>query len=127
VLIAGGAALGAVTGDRLADAWNQLEKLVSRVVETGPMGEQYALRAQREGLFPTVRGDVVWLKADEVYKYGVTTVNNRYPESALQTLGLYKDPQVIGTLSAILVAEKIQLINYYMSNGQLPPGNKIFK
>lgn len=129
-LIAGGAAIGAVTADRLAAAWGQLEKLVTNAMKPGPATEaiQYALYAERAGLFPTVRGELVYLNRGEVWKYGMAiNESGRYPPGALEILGLRLEEQARGTVPQMYVAEKVQIINYVVSQGSLPPGNKIFK
>ena len=83
---------------------------------------------ERSGLYPTVRGGLVQLNAGDVWKYGISTYPaNRYPMAAMQTLGLRMDMQATGSLSQVYVAEKAQLIQHFISNGSLPPGNRIFK
>ena len=126
--IAGGAALGAVTGQQLDKAWVQLSGLIAKATTAGPIETQYALVAQSSGLYPDVRNGVVQLNAGDVWKYGTTSdTSNRYPQSALGTLNLRMDVQATGTRYQVLAAEKIKLIQYAIANGQLPPGNKIFK
>ncbi|MFN9676771.1 MAG: hypothetical protein ACK58C_04055 [Betaproteobacteria bacterium] len=84
--------------------------------------------AERAGLYPTVRGDLVQMNAGDVWKYGMSTdPAGRYTAQALGTLGLRLDIQATGTRPQMYVAEKIQLINYAVSNGSLPPGTRIFK
>lgn len=127
-LIAGGTALGAVTGEAIANAWDQLDNLLSKATNAGPQAVQYALLAERAGLYPTVGGGLVQMNAGDVWKYGISTdAPGRYPSQALSTLGLRMDIQATGTLPQMYVSEKIQLINYAVSNGSLPPGNRIFK
>jgi hypothetical protein len=53
--------------------------------------------------------------------------NGRYSVNALLGLNLCMNIEVVGTRPQVLVAEKIQLINYAIIQGQLPPGNRIFK
>jgi hypothetical protein len=97
-------------------------------MNSGPDAVQYALVAERDGLYPTVRGDLVELKAGEVWKYGISTdPAGRYPVESLGTFGLVMEIQTRGTLPQVYVAEKTQLINYAISHGSLPPGNRIFK
>ena len=127
-IIAGGTALGAVAGGAVDKAWTQLERLVSKATDAGPRAVQYALLAETSGLYPTVRGDLVQLNAGEVWKYGVSTdPANRYPLAGMQGLSLQMEIQATGSLSQVLVAEKVQLIQHFMTNGSLPPGNRIFK
>jgi len=121
-------AAGAVTADAIANAWDQLDTLLTRAANAGPQAVQYALVAERAGLYPTVGGDLVHLDAGEVWKYGISTdPAGRYPAPALSVLGLRMDIQTTGTLPQVYVAEKMQLINYAVTNGALPPGNRIFK
>lgn len=128
ILVAGGVALGAASGNAIANAWEQLEKLIDKATDAGPQAVQYALVAERPGLYPTVGGDLVQLDAGDVWKYGMTIdPSNRYPLAAMQTLGLQMEIQATGTRSRVYVAEKLQLIQYYISHGSLPPGNRIFK
>ena len=127
-IIGGGTALGAVTGEAIANAWDQLDNLLSKAMNAGPQAVQYALVAERSGLYPTVAGDLVQMNAGDVWKYGISTnPTGRYPSQALSTLGLVMEIQARGTLPQVYVAEKIQLINYAVTNGSLPPGNRIFK
>lgn len=68
------------------------------------------------------------MNAGDFWKYGISIdPAGRYPAQALSTLGLRMDIQATGTLPQVYVSEKIQLINYAVSNGSLPPGNRIFK
>ena len=127
-MIAGGAAGGAVVGAAIANAWEQLDNLIAKATVAGPQAVQYALVAERAGLYPTVRGELVQLNAGDVWKYGISTdPAGRYPAQALGVLGLRMDIQATGTLPQVYVAEKAQLIYYFISNGSLPPGNRIFK
>jgi RHS repeat-associated protein len=109
-------------------AWTQLLNLINKVDENGQQEVQYALVAERTTLYPTVRGETILLEKGDVWKYG-TTIDpaGRYSQSALATLGLRMEVQATGTNSQVLVAEKLQLIQYFLSNADLPPGNKIFK
>ncbi|MGA0611560.1 RHS repeat domain-containing protein [Caldimonas sp. KR1-144] len=126
--ILGGAAAGAAAGAGLEKAWGQLGSLLEKATQSGPQAVQYALVAERGGLYPTVRGESVFLNAGDVWKYGISVnAADRYSGHVLKSLGLQMEIQSSGTLPQVYVAEKIQLINYVMSNGSLPPGNKIFK
>ena len=112
----------------LENAWSQLDKLISKQNQSGPDAIQYALLATRNALYPTVRGDLVFLNRGDVWKYG-TTIDpaGRYSSSALSGMNLVMQPQSTGSVSQVLVQEKIQLINHFFQNGELPPGNRIFK
>jgi RHS repeat-associated protein len=127
-IITGSLALGAVTGAAIERAYKQLDKLISKMTSVGPTEFQYALVAKVSGLYPNVRGGSTFLNAGDVYKYGTTNnPDGRYPLSELLGLNVNMVKQFEGTRSQTLVAEKIQLIEYAVSNLTLPPGNRIFK
>ena len=68
------------------------------------------------------------LKAGDVWKYGTTIdPGGRYPASALKIFNLEYEVQARGNHMTVLVAEKVQLIDYAITHGSLPPGNRIFK
>jgi hypothetical protein len=116
------------TSERLDKAWAQLDRLVDKSTIPGRPEFQYALLASRDGLYPDVRDGTVTLKAGDVWKYGTTVdTNTRYAASALQALNLQMVPQTTGSARQVLTQEKIMLINYAQTHGDLPPGNKIFK
>jgi len=128
-MVGGGVLAGAVTGEALDRAWGQLGTLIQKAsTYVGGQEYQYALVSQRNGLYPDVRGNLVSLKAGEVWKYG-TSANpaGRYPAAAMQDLGLNMVIQATGNRYEVLAQEKIMLIGYYTLHGQLPPGNRIFK
>ncbi len=127
-IIATGAAAGAITGEAVDRAWEQLSGLISKAVTLGPLEYQYALVAQTTGLYPDVRNGLVALNAGDVWKYGTSAdPSSRYADSALRNLGLSMQVQSTGTKYQVLAQEKMQLIQYAVTNGTLPPGNKIFK
>ncbi|WP_426117474.1 hypothetical protein [Massilia sp. PWRC2] len=126
--VAGGALIGAAQGQRLDNAWSQLSGLLAKATAAGPLEYQYALIAQRDGAYPDVRNGLVQLKTGDVWKYGTTNdPNNRYVGTSLSTFNLRMDIQSAGTRYQTLAAEKLKLIQYFISNGELPPGNRIFK
>lgn len=127
-LIAGGAAAGGITADKLATAWDQLERLYDRATEGGEETSVYALRASTSGSYPTVRGGMVYLNEGDVWKYGITNDTfERYSLSTLNSLSLNMDVLYTGSRSQAYVAEKVKLIEYVYEKKSLPPGNKIFK
>jgi len=128
-MVAGGAALGASIGTGVDRAWKQLDNLMTKAVtSTGPLEYQYALVAKVTGPYPDVRGGLAMLKAGDVWKYGTTNdPKARYSAIALNSLGLDIIVQSQGNHMQVLVAEKIQLIDYAITHGSLPPGNRIFK
>lgn len=114
--------------ERLDAAWVQLDKLLGREVTTGRQEYQYALVVNRDGIYPDVRYGAVTMKALDVWKYGTSLdPDDRYPEVHLRTLGLSMVKQTEGTRTQVLIQEKIKLIQYFVTHGELPPGNKIFK
>jgi hypothetical protein len=127
-ILGGSIALGAVTGAAIERAYSQLDTLISKMISEGPTEFQYALVANASGFYPNVRGGTTFLNAGDVYKYGTTyDLAGRYPMSELIGLNVSIIKQFEGTKSETLVAEKIQLIGYAVSNLRLPPGNRIFK
>ena len=90
--------------------------------------ETYALVANSDGYYPNVRGGNVYLKKGEVWKYGQTSnPEHRYTEIYKDSLNLRQKDLFWGTKEECLIVEKIFLYNYYLKNGSLPPGNKIFR
>lgn len=121
-------AAGAVTGEAIDRAWAQLQGLIAKATTSGPLEYQYALVAEVSGMYPDVRNGLAYLNAGDVWKYGTTiTPGGRYPLAALGAFSLRMDIQSTGTHYQVLAQEKIQLINYAINNGTLPPGNRIFK
>ena len=110
--ITGGAVIGAVAGQRLDNAWTQLSGLMAKATAAGPLEYQYALIAQRDGVYPDVRNGLAQLKAGDVWKYGTTNdPNSRYPQNSIGTLNLRMEIQSTGTRYQTLVAEKLKLYN----------------
>ncbi len=90
--------------------------------------ETYALVAGNDGYYPNVRGGNVYLRKGEVWKYGQTSEpEHRYTRSYKDALGLVQNDLFWGTKEECLIVEKIMLYTYYIENGCLPPGNKIFR
>ena len=91
--------------------------------------EQYALVAKADGYYPNVRtGKSDYLKAGDVWKYGQTSNSDgRYSKNYLNQLNLDKNIEFVGTKEECLIMEKIKIYGYYIDNGCLPSGNKIFR
>ncbi|MDY3344200.1 hypothetical protein PG326_02875 [Riemerella anatipestifer] len=70
-----------------------------------------------------------FLNAGDVWKYGETTSLNRYSEDYLKSIGggLKMTPQFYGNQMQIKIAEKSKIYSYFITHGELPPGNKIFR
>ena len=102
--------------------------------ETGPLVEQYALRATEDGSYPVMKwgfkdpqGEIP-MNAGDVWKYG-TTQNpaTRYTQKFLRETGLQYETQSAGTLDQALAAERANILKYLERSGRLPPGNKAIK
>jgi hypothetical protein len=96
--------------------------------QTQKQGVQYSLRAIADGYYTDYTGGgTVFLKAGQVWKYGETTSEHRYSDSFLTANGLLFVPEFAGNQMEIKIAEKTKIYGYYIANGRLPPGNKIFR
>jgi hypothetical protein len=127
-IVASGTVGGGAFGAAIDRAWGQLDTLIRNATSTGPGAYQYALIANSDGPYPDVRNGTAYLNAGDVWKYGTTVdPSNRYSASYLSTLGVSMQIQATETTSQVLVQEKLMLMQYAVSNGSLPPGNKIFK
>ena len=94
----------------------------------GPNGYVYELRARADGFYPNVRGGATYLKQGEVWKIGQTTHDHtRYSQHELESKNLIKVNVYQGTQKQILIHERIMIYNYFFINGNLPPGNRIFR
>ncbi len=113
----------------LAKQGREVSKLERR--SDGPQGVQYSLRATHSGMYPNVRGGLVYLEEGEVWKYGETI--QQPPEAryggvkAIERMGLWMHYDTPGSQKQIKIAEKYKLYDYYIHNGHLPPGNSIFR
>lgn len=97
--------------------------------------EQYALRAERSGLYPVMqRGSAepvgsVFLKEGDVWKFGETmNPSSRYSGAFLRDTGngLRFDSQfTTPSFKTVLQVERQQILGYEQQFGKLPPGNKI--
>lgn len=85
--------------------------------------------ARTDGHYPDVRNPRgVYLAKGDVWKYGQTSnPEGRYSQDYLDSLNLDKIPEFQGTKEECLIMEKIKIYNYVINNGQLPPGNKIYR
>lgn len=128
-------AYGVATAGFLYDNWElikkidkEIESVLSKTRKENP-GFVYELRARREGDYRNVRtNQTVHLKAGEIWKIGETTKGiARYNKNSYESKYFNMQPVFYGTKSEILKEEKIRLRDYYLQNGCLPPGNKIFR
>ena len=93
-------------------------------------GYVYHLVAKSDGMYPTVNGGTVYLKAGDTWKIGETTNGlQRYGKAYLtkSNLDMKKSSAFMTDKYQLWIEEKRQLIEYAHANGTLPPGNKLFK
>jgi RHS repeat-associated protein len=113
----------------LIRAYASINSMTNKTKECRP-GYVYHLVALSDGEYPNVRGGMVSLKAGDTWKIG-ETINGlgRYPGSYLDDLNVkmvFRSAPMTNKYD-LLIEEKRQLIKYYLQNGHLPPGNKMFK
>lgn len=92
-------------------------------------GVVYELRVNNSGTYIDVRGNEINLRAGDVWKYGETT-GKRYITTELENMvpgGVKKFDIFPGNVIEIKIQEKIMIYGYAVSNGHLPPGNRIFR
>ncbi len=93
-------------------------------------GVQYSLRALISGSYtcfncPT---GTMQLNVGDVWKYGETiNPDTRYSDPELIRLGVRQVDEFPGNQIEIKVAEKTKIWAYFIVQGHLPPGNKIFR
>lgn len=70
----------------------------------------------------------MFLNADEIWKIGETTrFSARYANKYYKMMGVEMIVQKRGSQREMKKEEKIHIYQYYLENGHLPPGNKIFR
>ncbi len=129
-LIAGGAIVTLFNNaDLIAKQTQEINRILQK--KLGGNGMTYALTVNVSGTYIDVRGNPVYLKAGDVWKYGQTGQGfNRYSDNTLRTMipgGVTMIPQYFGTRTEILVYEKYLIYGHTIMNGSLPPGNRIFR
>jgi len=68
------------------------------------------------------------LSLGSVWKYGeITNPTRRYSQTQLNNWGVAKFDEYRGNQVQIKVMEKTKIYDYFLLNGHLPPGNKIFR
>lgn len=123
-------AIGDVTQQHLDKAWKNLERLTSKANNEKNNDDYtvYKLIATKNGLYPDVRGTgVIHLNAGDVWKYGITSKDNRYSPISLGSLQLRQIPISSGSYYRARTQELGLIYNYTIDNKRLPPGNKIFR
>ncbi|MCF3109422.1 hypothetical protein LL912_11605 [Niabella sp. CC-SYL272] len=102
----------------------------------GPQGYMYSLTANVSGQYPVLTwgnkaNSTTHLNKDAVWKYGETSSkSDRYSAAELGRIGaggVTPNPLVYGNQIQIKIAEKVAIYGYFIQNGHLPPGNKIFR
>ena len=98
----------------------------------GPDGFVYELRANTDGLYPSVRtSTLVYLEAGDIWKIGETTQGEkRYSDGWMQSIGeggVSIHRVYYGNQRQIKIREKEMIYGYFFRHGHLPPGNKIFR
>jgi hypothetical protein len=119
---------GAGLAALVAKATYEIQKIQER--DPGPQGTQYSLRATTSGVYPcyTCPSGTMNLNVGDVWKYGETTnPTGRYSQGQLSGWKVQQVDEFSGSQMQIKIAEKSKIYNYFISNGQLPPGNKIFR
>lgn len=125
-------AAGAWLYDNNALLQKQLTE-IGRIIDKQlkPSGFTYELRVNRSGNYTDVRGNQIFLNAGDIWKYGETSKgNSRYSRSTLDNMvpgGVTLHAIFLGNQTEIKVQEKIMIYWYAIQNGNLPPGNKIFR
>jgi RHS repeat-associated protein len=114
----------------------EINRILDRASD-GPPGVQYSLRANTSGEYPTMTAGssiptgTMYLNAGDVWKYGETTnPASRYNSSDLGGIGaggVSQYNEFSGTQIQIKAMEKAKIYSYFMVNGHLPAGNKIFR
>ncbi len=123
-------AIGDVTQQHLDKAWKNLERLTNKANNEKNNDDYtvYKLIATKTGLYPDVRGTgVIQLNAGDVWKYGITSKDNRYSPISLGTLQLRKIPISSGSYYRARTQELGLTYNYTIDNKRLLPENKIFR
>ena len=133
VIIIGGIAYTVYTNsDYFKEKANELEEALKELVGKGPY-MQYRLIALNDGWFSNYDYNIPFstssmkLKAGDTYKIGTTGTGYRYSAKELKALGVIMVPEYFGTKLQVETVEKLKLMQYYMANWHLPPGNTKFK
>ena len=114
-----------------------IDDAITATDESLAHGVQYSLRAKKAGYYPRYEWGkknptgLMWLEAQEVWKIGETTRFNqatfkqyRYSETWLKTMNLDFVPEYTGNVFQIKTVQNLKILQYSISNFDLPPGNK---
>jgi RHS repeat-associated protein len=117
----------------------KMEKEIEGILRRagGPDGYMYSLNANVSGDYPVMTWgsagatSTMPLLTGAVWKFGETSSSSdRYSQAELGRIGpggVSEIPLMYGNQVQIKVAEKTAIYGYFMMNGHLPPGNKIFR
>jgi RHS repeat-associated protein len=121
----------AITGAAAAYYINKMDEEIARIQRKagGSQGVQYALRATAQKAYTCYKcaTGTMNLAIGDVWKYGQTSLANRYSQNDLTNSNLVQDDEFFGNQVQIKVMEKVKIYSYFITNGHLPPGNKIFR
>ena len=98
--------------------------------KVGPQGYTYALIVNVGGPWKDVRGNNIVLKPGDIWKFGKTTMTERYSENELANMipgGVTPLPLISGSDMEVKIHEKLLIYGYFFAHGRLPPGNRIFR
>jgi len=103
----------------------------------GPQGYMYSLNANVTGDYPVMTWgsagatSTMPLLTGAVWKFGETSSSSdRYSDAFKAGIGpggVKENPLYFGNQVQIKIAEKSAIYSYFLMNGHLPPGNKIFR
>ena len=122
----------------LGELVDHVDRLIEETKDDIADGVQYTLRVKNTRPMPNLEWGkkyptgTVQMYPGEIWKIGETTkwdgVNQyRYTQKWLDENNLIFVPEYEGNVFQIKSIEKLKLIQYSISNGNLPPGNKIFR
>ncbi len=131
----GYAVVGGVAAYYVAKMEREIEGIRRRA--GGPQGYMYSLNANITGAYPVMTWgsalptSTTILNTGDVWKFGETSSrSDRYSQTTLGGIGAGGVSEIrlfYGNRVQIKVAEKTAIYGYFLKNGHLPPGNKIFR
>ena len=112
------------------------EEKLAKELDDLEEAEQYVLLARRSGMYPCfscVGSNVIYLRRNQIYKYGFTTKGKRGRyQNSLEGKNLRYVVEYTGTITECMRQEKIKIYRYALLPENLerktplirPPGNK---
>jgi len=116
--------------ERIAKRDKEIDGIKNKKRKEGPC-IQYAIRVKQEGFYPLCKGGTIFLRKNEIWKYGKTCLakEERYPnfDDMLYDFII----ETVGTEEECLIQEKLKIYNYALLPENLqrkvpiirPPGN----